>query len=154
CTHCQATCDRHVYHRRQVRALATLLPVDLATLRDASGAGETEAHENHGYCHDDGGRLTYVLGPVDPDDTAVALPRGHSVRASIKPVWLDGAGIEPLELGQALDRFIFEAGLTEAQRRTMTVCVRREALEPAAQNVLAARFGAIRYGVAPADLLG
>src|SRR5262249_30546968 len=53
CTHGQATCDRHVYHRRQVRALATLLPVDLATLRDASGAGETEAHENRGYCHDD-----------------------------------------------------------------------------------------------------
>jgi hypothetical protein len=158
---CKGSCDRAVHHQRQVRVLATLLPADFSSFCRAIGAegrkakGEEQTGKDMGYVYaDDGARLAYVLNLSDLTDAARKLPSRHALWA-VESIWLDGEKAEPLALGQAVDQFIRQVGLTERQRRRLTVCVRvnQDGLDPAAQNLLAARFGTVRYGVAAEDFL-
>jgi hypothetical protein len=153
CQWCKAHSERSIYHQRQVRAFATLLPADFATLCDAIGAEATPQQGIDCCWHDDGARLTCVLQPGDRTGAAPGLPRRNALLVSVESIWLDGTGIEPLQLGQAVDRFIVQAALTEAHCRALRICVRQRSLEPAARNVLATRFGTVRYGIAPEAFL-
>jgi hypothetical protein len=86
-----------------------------------------------------------------------AVPNTHALGDG-ESIWLDAARADPqelaLQIAQAADRFIREAGLTERQRRALTVCVPQAAVHPAVQHALETRFGTIKYGVAAADFLG
>jgi hypothetical protein len=155
CEWCQDTCDRSIHHERQVRVLAALLPADHASLGQTITAQESQAQGRISHAFDDGVALTYVLNLSRPSHTAHSLPRTHAFWA-VESVWLDAPIDDPqklsLELGQAADQFIREAGLTDTQRRALTAYVRQAALPPPAQNVLETRFGAVKYGVAAAKL--
>lgn len=90
-------------------------------------------------------------------DEPRALANTHALGDG-ESIWLDASRADPqelaLQIAQAADRFIREAGLTERQRRALTVCVPQAVLHPAVQHALETRFGAIKYGVAATDFLG
>jgi hypothetical protein len=107
-------------------------------------------------CYDDGTCLTYVLNLSALDVSGVSyFHRDHALGA-VELICVDTATSDQqalaLELGQAADRFISQAGLTEKQRKALTVCTPQAALDPVVERVLKTRFGQIQRGVALADL--
>jgi hypothetical protein len=156
CKQCKGNCDRAIYHQRQVRVLATLRPVDSQSLYRAISGQEYQPQGGRGYVYDDGARLAYVLNLSDFTDETHSLPHMHALWEA-DSIWLDVSASNPkelaLELGEAADRFIAQAKLTEAQRRAMTVCVRQAESDPVVKPVLETRFGKVRSRVtAPAFL--
>ena len=122
CEHCQHTCDRAVYHQRQVHVLAALLPDDFTALRQILSTEEKQAQGNLAYtCKDDGTRLTYLVNLKSLPgkyDKKLALPRKHAVW-ELNSIWLDATGDDKavaFEIGKAADPPI---SLT----KTLTICV-------------------------------
>lgn len=147
CEHCSSRLAPDVYHARRVRVLGTLRAADLTVLQHAAGSRKTEF-----LCIDNSAQLTYALNLSDPPgEDKESLP-SDAIRAA-EAIWLDADGFEPLEIGQAVDRYIRRAGLTEAGRKALVVWVRQETLAPAARKLLETRFGEVRWKVSPAAFL-
>src|SRR5262249_37338608 len=127
CRLCARNCDRSLHHERQVRVVAALLPADFGVLCETIGTPPRRSLRIGPSCCDEGGRLTYVLKLSALTDAARDLPLLHALR-EVKAFWLNLAEVDPLALGRAADRFIRQAGLTEWQRRAMTICVRQHRL--------------------------
>jgi hypothetical protein len=72
---------------------------------------------------------------------------------AVERIWLDGSDVEPLGVGEAVDRFLHRTGLSGTRRQAISICVSENAPE-ATLRLLTARFGAVACGVAPADLIG
>ncbi len=150
CQQCKANCDRTIYHQRQVRVLATLRPVDSQSLyRAVSGQG-CQPQGGRGYIYNDGARLIYVLNLSGFADNAHFLPPTHALWEA-QSIWLDVPASNPkelaLDLGDAADRFIAQAKLTDVQRQAFTVCVQQAEIDPIVKTVLATRLGEVKYGV-------
>jgi hypothetical protein len=150
CKRCQENCACAIYHQRQVRVLATLRPADSALLYRAISGQEYQPQGDRGYVYDDGERLAYVLNLNDFTNKVHSLPQTQALW-EVESIWLDVSASDPrklaLELGEAADRFIAQARLTEAQRRAITVCVYQPEAAPVLKLVLEARFGEVKYGV-------
>jgi hypothetical protein len=151
CATCEGAFDPRI-HRRRVDVLGVMDAADLDTLRELHVAPALEGRGIPYFLGDDGECLTYVLNADEPRSEREELPRTHAVR-DLQAIWLDRAVAEPLDLGQVLDRFIRRAALTEAQRRSLRVCVRQPELSRAARNVLEARFETIACGISPERFL-
>jgi hypothetical protein len=151
CRRCGTHCDRSIYHRRQVRVLATFSFADLLSLHQATAA-PVERREGLVCGYDDGERLTYLLSEADLPPGLTYLSPRHAAR-SVTAIWVDAAAAEPLRLVAEVDRAIQRAGWSAARRRAITVCVREDSLDPAARHLLAARFGAVQFGVTAAAFL-
>jgi hypothetical protein len=150
CMHCQARSDRALYHHRRVRVVGTLFRDDPARLCGALDIGDPGKASSICVC-DDGTRLTYVV-PLDAlPDGAPPLPLDHALRA-LEAIWINDAE-RPLALGQLIDRFLRRSGLTETERKRITILVRQTALPPAGAHLLATRFGALQCGKEPRALL-
>jgi hypothetical protein len=145
CPRCGNRVDLGGYHNRRVRVLGTLSRDDRHALYAALGVSNPPAEGGVSIC-DDGARLTYVMPLDDLIDAAQELSGRHALHA-VEAIWLDGAQMEPLALGQVVDRFIRQSRLTDEERRAITICVRAESLPAPMEHLLATRFGAIRYGV-------
>jgi len=150
CKRCKGNYDRAVYHQRRVRVLATLRPADSQSLYQAISGQEYQPQGGRGYVYDDGAQLAYVLNLSDFADEAHSLPQTHALW-KVESIWLDVSASDPKELalewGKAADRFIAQAGLTDAQRQAMTVYVHQAKADPMVKPVLRTRFGKVRYGV-------
>jgi hypothetical protein len=151
CAACEGAFNLRV-HQRQVRVLGVLDAKDLDRLRMVPDAPALTGSGMGYFYGDDTACLTYVVNAGDPREEGGELPRTHAVR-DLEAVWMDRVLEEPLALGQALDRFIRRAGLTESERRALRVCVRPETLPAAARNLLESRFGTIEYGVTAGQFL-
>ncbi len=151
CKQCKGNCDRAIYHQRQVRVLATLRPADSQSLYRAISGQEYQPQGGRGYVYDDGARLVYVLNLSSFTDDAHYLSQTHALW-EIESIWLDVSASDPKELalewGEAADRFITQAELTEAQRRAITVCVQQTEADAVVKAVLKTRFGKVRRRVA------
>jgi hypothetical protein len=156
CKQCKWNCDRAIYHQREVRVLATLRLADSQSLYRAISGHEYRPQGGRGYVYDDGARLAYVLNLSDFTDEVHSFPPTHALWEA-ESIWLDGSLNNPKELalewGEAADRFVVQAKLTEAQRQAMTVCVCQAEIDPAVRPVLETRFGKVRHGVAAAVFL-
>jgi hypothetical protein len=126
CKRCKGNFDRAIYHQRQVRVLATLRPADSHSLYRAISGQEYQPQGGRGYVYDDGARLAYVLNLGDFTDEAHSLPPAHALWEA-ESIWLDVSAGNPKELalewGEAADRFVGQAKLTEAQQQAIIVCV-------------------------------
>jgi hypothetical protein len=151
CRQCAAPENRWLYHRRQVRVVGTFSRADFSVLLQALGQ-PVPLVTAPAHAYDDGTRLTYLLSLDEIAPGTERLSALHAGRA-VDALWLEGREAEPLALGAAVDRFLQRAALSKEQLRAMTVCVGQEWMDPAAQNLLAARFGTVRYGVEPAAFL-
>jgi HEAT repeat protein len=156
CKQCKGNCDYAIYHQRQVHVLATLRSADSASLHRAISGQEYQPQDGRGYVYDDGSRLAYVLNLSDFTDEAHSLPQTHALWEA-QAIWLDMSASNPkelaLEAGEAADRFIAQARLTEAQRQAMKVCVQQAEADPVVKTVLETRFGKVGYGVRAQDFL-
>jgi hypothetical protein len=150
CKQCKWNCDRAIYHQREVRVLATLRPADSASLYQAISGKEYQPQGGKGYVYDDGEWLAYVLNLSDFTDEAYSLPPAHALW-EVESIWLDVSASDPKELalewGEAADRFIAQAKLTEAQRHAMTIFVQQAESALVVKSVLETRFGSGRYGI-------
>jgi hypothetical protein len=140
-------------HKRRVRVLGVLQASDLDRLREAAGAGSGPPRARSCFLRDDGKRLTCVLDLSDPPHPERDYPFEYAGRA-VEAIWLDPAGLGPLALGHAVDRYIRQTNLTAAQRQALVICVRRETLEPTLRSLLETRFGSVRYGIAAREFMG
>ena len=149
CKRCMCGCDNAAYHQRRVRVLATLRPSDFASICRAYGTPRTLAQGTLGCVFDNGIWLAYVLNLKDLSEVK-SFVRSDAFREMM--IWVDAEGDDDtkalsLSFVEDADRFISQAGLREAQRRTVMVCVRQDRLEPAVGHALVTRFGTIKYGV-------
>jgi hypothetical protein len=152
CRRCRGTFDLALHHHRKVRVLGTLLPHDLDALCAAARA-QPRAGEGARFLRlDDGKQLTYVLNPSDPSQGETRFHPAHAARA-VEALWIRGEDLELLGLGQAVDRYIRQAGLTYAQRQALPVCVPDERLDPDVRHLLESRFGRVYYGVSAGEFL-
>jgi hypothetical protein len=151
CGHCTASCDRSLYHERQIRVLAALSSAELRSLDPAPFAPLLRSEKGF-RVYDEGSRLTYLLFL---DDLASLSPPPTPEHAAYDPrmIWLSGASVEPLELGATVDHLLQWPGWDEAERQTQAVWVGEETIPPAARRVLEARFGRVRYGVSVREFL-
>lgn len=150
CGACGATGDRALEHERSVRVVGTLLADDFELLARQRGEAVQETNDLRWFRIDDGKRLTYLLSLDDLNSRGRALDRSYGARA-VEVLWLSEA--EPLRLGQALDGFLARAEIDDAQLATMTACVAADRLDPAADRLLSARLGVVKYGVPSGDFL-
>lgn len=65
CKQCKGNYNRAIYHRRQVRVLATLQTRDSASLYQVISGQEYQPQGGRGYVYDDGAQLAYVLNLSD-----------------------------------------------------------------------------------------
>jgi len=154
CGYCSRVCEREVHHERQVRVVGVLRESDFTAFCAALGVPpeRTRGGIDRAY-YDDGVRLTFVLCLARLPGFVDLLPATHALW-SVERIWLDGNDVEPLKLGEAVDRFLHRAGLTGAQRQAIRVYVGGEARDPALDRFLAARFGRVDRGIAPTEMVG
>jgi hypothetical protein len=151
CPECRSSMDLARYHHRRVRVLGVFSAEALGAFQAAVEAASPGVDGQICVC-DDGARLTYILPLHDLTADARGLSDTHAVR-HLEAIWLDVADPEPLALGGLLDRFVNRSGLTEEQRRRITVCVPQAELPAVVTRLLSARFGRVRYEITPGDLL-
>jgi hypothetical protein len=152
CENCLGSCDRSLHHERRVRVIATLLDEDFRLICRLTGAPPLRAADHQTFaCMDDGECLRYILSFDSEAGVETADLPMHALR-NVETIWLDAAGADPLRLGRIIDAFIRQSGLTEAQRRRITVFIRQPAPEAAIRNKLAALFGLLRCGFGPSTL--
>jgi hypothetical protein len=155
CGGCGGVGDPTVYHERQVRVLGALTGAGLASFCDANPARAWSGHGDYA-CADDGTRLTYVLNLEKILEDASSPPAPHTFHAlfGMEALWLGETDLEPLALGQRLDRFLRLPQHVKGFRRELPVCVvGSPEPEAAMRNVLEARFSNVRYGVSPGEFL-
>jgi HEAT repeat protein len=156
CKQCKGNCDRAIYHRRQVRVLATLRTADSQSLHRAVSGQEYQPQGGKGYVYDDGAQLAVVLNLSTFRDEALPPSHTHALW-EIESIWLGLTSSDPKELalewGEAADCFINQTKLTEGQRQAITVCVRQAEANPVVRAVLETRFGVVRSGVTEAEFL-
>jgi predicted nucleic acid-binding protein len=125
--------------------LAALRPADFASLCQATGVPQEQTQGGLGYAYDIGDRLVYALNLnalIGADHSFPILP----LIQAIESIWIDAAGepeAQALSLIEAADHFVRQAGLKEAERRTITICVRQDTSEPVIEHIFATRFGSI-----------
>jgi hypothetical protein len=153
CQHCARVCERQIYHEREVAVVGALRESDFAALCSAIGARPERTRGGiHAGCHDDGARLTYLLSLGNLPTFAAALPGAHALWA-VERIWVDGNDVEPLKLGEAVDRFLQQTRLSAAGRQALAICVGGDAPSGASHRLLAARFGAVVDHVTPGHLI-
>jgi hypothetical protein len=155
CRHCARVCEREIHHERQVQVVATLREGDFAAFCTAIRACPVRTRGGiDAACHDDGARLTFVFSLTDRTGRGATPRAAHALRASGRIwLWLDGADVEPLKLGEIVDRLLRWTDLSGARRRKIAVGTRGD-LPDSSRRLLAARFGEVVAHVAPADLMG
>jgi hypothetical protein len=153
CRECEGRFDPAIYHARQVRVLGTLLPQDFNALQGATPVKAGRAQRVRFLRLDDGRRFTYVVDVSASADAVKGFSAQHAAH-EVEAIWLDGADITLLQLGQAIDRYLRWTGMPPAKQRQIAVCVGQDSLEAGAQRLLEARFGSIRYGIPAAEFLG
>lgn len=150
CGTCGATGERALEHERSVHIVGALLADDFELLARQRGEVVQETSDLRWFRIDDGKCLTYLLSLDDLNSRGRALVRSHGARA-VEVLWLSQA--EPLRLGQALDGFLARAEIDDAQLATMTACVAADRLDPAADRLLSARLGVVKYRVPSGEFL-
>lgn len=136
-----------------VRTLAVLCAPDLWALSRCMEPRHRHDLGGGWLCEAAPDRLNYVVNLDDPErrpSSFFATPDLSEVEA----VWLHLAATEPLALGESLDRVVRLAGLSGARFEEVIFCVSHSDPDPAVRNVLEARLGQVRYGVAPESFLG
>lgn len=153
CRHCGRVCEPEVYHERQVEVVGALRESDFAAFCAAIGAVPTRplAGIPMGW-HDSGTRLTVVLSVGELPTHAAMLPATHAIWA-VERIWMDGSDVEPLKLGEAVDRFLGRTRLSAARRQDLVLCIGGEIPDGPASRLLTARFGTVVGHVAPAALV-
>jgi hypothetical protein len=136
----------HHWSEGNIRVLGALRTADLHSLErvtDASGQpllGERSAfQERHG-------PLTQLVDLEQWTGMPDPWPPRYMVQV-LEAVWVDGRGLDPLEAGQAIDRFIRAVDLPDAWRKQVVVCVAEADLDPAVRMVLDSRFGEVRTSI-------
>jgi len=159
CDNCFGNCDRDVYHQRRVSVLATLLPADFESFGRLPGAQRNQSKDNVSFvCLDDGERLNYLLdygnlpGGIASVYSSNYVMTAHALK-HLEAVWLDVAGLEPLQLGRTIDAFIRQSESAGSGRSEILVCVRQTSPDPVIKSRLEAQFKRVRYGLEPADFL-
>lgn len=172
CEHCLTGHDLTL-HQRRVQIIVTLCPADFESCCRIAGAALTPARSFEVFSHtgrdlrphylpqpgptaltsfDDGECLRYVLH-FDPEAGLAATDLPNHALRQVEVIWIDAAASDPLRLGRITDAFIRQSGLSESQRRKLTVFVRQQSPEAAIRNKLAASFGEVRCGCEPETLL-
>jgi len=153
CDNCFGNCDRDVYHQRRVGVLATLLPADFESFGRLPGAQRSQSKDNVSFiCLDDGERLNYVLNYSNTLWGRDYVMPAHALN-HLEAVWLDVAGLEPLQLGRTIDAFIRQSGSAGSGPSDILVCVRQTSPDPVIKSRLEAQFKRVRYGLEPANFL-
>jgi len=153
CSSCKAVAPREIHHERSVRVLGVLASADLDALQGWGGGTVADAGGYRCLCRDGGACLTYILDLGSLPNVRYAVVQGHALR-EVSAVWVRHGAADALALGQAADRFARQVGMAESGRLPLPVCVGGAALDPAARNLLEARFATVRYGVGGAAFLG
>ena len=151
CDHCGDATDP-LFHCRRVRVVAVL---DAASLRALAAVGrfsQTSGREGEHLCWDDGETLTYVINVSEPRAGEEPFPTGHAAPHP-DPLWLRQPWSAVHACGQARDRFIRRAGLTEAGRRAQPVALRTGDWDPVTRRLLESRFPNLRDDAEPTELL-
>jgi hypothetical protein len=138
CRRCDASCEMRTHHHRQIRVVGALLTDDFHHLR-GEGEEKRSADGLRYACTDDGRRLTYILNLED----LAARGEGTSAIREMKTIWV-GADCDALVLGEAADRFITKARLTDAERKRVTISIPQRELEATSLHVLETRFGQLK----------
>lgn len=154
CHYCSGVCEARIYHERQVRVVGTPRASDFAAFCSAIPI-EPERTRSGLYmaCHDDGTRLTVVLDLSRLPGYVATLPETHAL-GGMEHLWLNGSDLDPLRLGEAVDRLIERTGLSDWRRQATVLSVGGGAPEGAARRLLAARFRTVVEDVAPRALIG
>jgi hypothetical protein len=93
----------------------------------------------------DGRESFYLLDvAAAAEDVDVTGPR-HALR-HLECLFFSGTGLEPLELGRMVDRFLRQTRLSGSQRRSLEVLVREPSLAPALTSVLRSRLPKLSFG--------
>jgi len=143
CEHCRQVSDAQLHHHRVVRLVGVLGPAAFANARqhlgeNANGAGSLRlAHEQ---------QVTYLLEVSSAAPEMNVVGPTHALR-HLDALWLTGTGIEALELGRNVDRFVRQARLSGTQRRSLPVLLRETSLPAPALNVLRSRLSSLRFGI-------
>jgi hypothetical protein len=150
CRRCKRTCEREVHHERQVRVVGALRENDFVAACAAVGVQPVQSRSGIRVgCHDDGACFTLLFCLGDLPSFAGMLPHTHAFW-SVEQIWLDGNDVEPLRLGETVDRFLHRTGLLAARRRTVAIGIGGDAPD-ATRRLLAARFGPVVCHVAPTE---
>lgn len=138
----------------QVHILGTLLPGDFGRLWAAMDEPRRWFKGNRWAAEETEYRVSWVLDMEAPAAVERAFGTSPSFH-DLEALWLDLEGVEPLELGRALDRLIREGRLTDIARRRWVICVPQEQdkVERALHLVLDTRFGTIKYGISARTFL-
>jgi hypothetical protein len=129
-----------------VTVVAALRGSDLEALASEPAPRRGEAGGLHFLEWSRPGRSLIALDLSQVNQRGGTLPRSHAA-GRVRGLWLQDA--DALALGQAVDLFLSSSGLTEAETHALEVSVGAPTLDPAAQRLLEARFGRVRYGVPP-----
>lgn len=147
CKNCFATWDRSIYHERQVRVQATVLVRDFSTLQQIENSAlHTDKEHNTFFCVETPQTLNYVIN-FDSNRQLPETPKARHALSHLDTIWLDVAGVDVLQVGQALDALIRQLDLSDDQCRKIVICVQQTTIDSVLKNRLESQFGAVRYGV-------
>lgn len=149
CLHCGQLEPGTTAHRVGARLVGALSRRDFAAL-----AAATRMHpvNSEGINHfiKDGNPTLVGLCCEDLSATGRQIPADHALR---RLDFLLTCEADPLSLGRAVDAFLAHAGLTEAERATITVSMQLPNPDPAALRVLQARFPKVRTDIGLSRIL-
>lgn len=143
CEHCHQVSDARLHHHREVRLVGVLGPAAYAQARrhigeDANGDGPLRlAHEQ---------QVTYLLEVSSAAPGMNVVDPAHALR-HLDALWLTAVGIEALEFGRIVDRFVRQVRLSGTQRRSLPVLLRESSLPAATLNVLQSRLSNLSFGI-------
>jgi len=150
CCACKTELDPEVCGRRRVRVVGVLLTADFEALQERRGAPVATARRlRYFWSHGDSAN-TCMINLGDLHRKVKAPPFIH-VPTCLDALWLEGSSVTVLELAEAVDRYLTQAGVPEKAGKRIPVGVRQHTVEPSLQRLLAGRFRTVRYGVEPED---
>lgn len=149
CEHCHQLSDAQLHHDRQVRLVGVLGRASLEHVRLHLGTAATAEGPLR---LASGQETTYLLDLSTTAADVNDVPASHALR-HLDALWLAGAELDALELGRLVDRFVRQARLGGAQRRTLPVLIREASLPAASLNALRSRLSNLRYGVELSEVL-
>jgi hypothetical protein len=133
------------------RILGALTDADFQLLREAAMAPESQSAGVRYFTFGES-RRTHVLNFADLPADGERVPLSQAA-STVDSIWLSGDDMGLLELGEALDRFFRQTGLTKAPLQTIPVRISRDTLTPAESRLLRSRFRYVWCGVEPGEFL-
>lgn len=151
CEQCHQVSDARLHHDHRTVAFGALGVASFTWMCEAFGheAGHGSAlrltnDEARGPYLD--GRESFYLLDVSTAAEGVDITGPRHALRHLECLFFSGAGLEPLELGRMVDRFIRQTRLSGGQRRTLEVLIREPSLPPALTSVLRSRLPRLNFG--------